>query len=140
MRLALFTLAACSLLMNAAHAQSRQEPAQSAYVSTQSACEPQRDFSYRASQVAALAAHGADLGTTAALLRHDGFREANPALRWASDRPAMLGATKMALAAGSLWLSHELYRRKHRRWAIASNLITTALITTVAVRNARKLP
>jgi hypothetical protein len=102
-------------------------------------CAQPRDFAYRLSQVSALAAHGADLGSTIAALSRDGFREANPALRWASDRPAMLGATKMTLAAGSLWLAHELHRRGHRRWAIVSNLATAALIGTVAARNAQKV-
>jgi hypothetical protein len=102
-------------------------------------CAQPRDVAYRLSQVSAIAAHGADLGTTIAALSQDGFREANPALRWASDRPAMLGATKMTLAAGSLWLAHELHRRGHRRWAIVSNLATAALIGTVAARNAQKV-
>jgi mRNA-degrading endonuclease toxin of MazEF toxin-antitoxin module len=111
----------------------------SAQTQTGQDCTQPRDFTYRLSQVSAIAAHGADLGTTIAALSQDGFREANPALRWASDRPAMLGATKMTLAAGSLWLAHELHRRGHRRWAIVSNLATAALIGTVAARNAQKV-
>jgi hypothetical protein len=130
MRVVAFSLLACSLFLNTASAQTQpgQDCAQSG-----------RDFAYRLSQVSAIAAHGADLGTTIAALSQDGFREANPALRWASDRPAMLGATKMTLAAGSLWLAHELHRRGHRRWAIVSNLATAALIGTVAARNAQKV-
>jgi hypothetical protein len=116
-----------AMLPATAHAQSGQD------------CAQPRDLTYRASQITALMAHGADLATTADGLSRDGFREANPALRWASDRPAVLGATKMALAAGSLWLAHELHRRGHRRWAIVSNLATAALIGTVAARNAQKV-
>jgi hypothetical protein len=131
------TLLAVVVLTATVSAAASAQDTQSAYDCTQSAAP--RDFTYRASQVAALGAHGADLGTTIAALSQDGFREANPALRWASDRPAMLGATKMTLAAGSLWLAHELHRRGHRRWAIVSNLATAALIGTVAARNAQKV-
>lgn len=113
-----------------ASAQSGQEPTQ---------CGPQRDPLYRVSQVSALIAHGMDLATTADAMSRPGYREANPALRWASDTPLALGATKMALAAGSLLIAHELHRSGHRRWAIAVNFITTGLITAVAVQNARKV-
>lgn len=118
-------------------AQRGHEPARSGQ-DTQSACVPPRDVAYRASQIAALMAHGMDLATTADALSRPGFHEANPALAWASDQPLALGATKMALAAGSLLIAHELHRSGHRHWAIVANIATTALITTVAIRNARQ--
>lgn len=90
---------------------------------------------FRASMVAAMAAHGADLATTEYCIGSTACREMNPfLLRF--HQPAAFGAAKMGIAAGQLWLvskMHELWPRA----ALFVNIVTTATFSVIAAHNAR---
>ena len=95
-----------------------------------------QDTLFRASLVAAVAAHGADLATTEYCLGAGKCREANPfLLRF--DQPAVFGAVKMGVAAVGLWGTAKLNDAGHKRWAVLVNLAQAGAFTAVAVHNAR---
>ena len=92
---------------------------------------------FRLSLVAAIAAHTADITTTAYCLGQGTCREANPALRWAEDKPVALGLTKGAMAGSLQLIPAYLARHGHEKWAIVFNVAQTVAFTGIAMRNAR---
>ena len=95
----------------------------------------QSDNVFRASLVAAVAAHGADLASTENCLGSGRCRELNP---WLArfDNPATFGAVKMGIAALSLWGTAKLHE-SHPKWAIAVNVAQAVGFSLVAAHNAR---
>ena len=106
-----------------------------------------QDRAFRASLVAAVAAHGADLATTEHLLgqsyrselqgRGGLYHETNLYLGHVSANPLAFGIVKMGTAAGGLWLIAKLHDAGHRRLAIALNLAQTVALTAAATHNYR---
>lgn len=95
---------------------------------------------FRLSTAAAITAHGMDLSTTAFCRGALTCVEANPALRWAQDKPIALGAAKMGLAA-ALQLFNLKYLHPHSpKAAFWFNVAQTCVFTAVAVRNTRQTP
>jgi hypothetical protein len=90
----------------------------------------------RASMVAAIAAQGADLSTTAYCLGAKTCHELNPALAWAQDKPIALGFAKMGIAAGLQVLTWKL-SKTHPRAAFWGNVAQCVVFSGIAVRNAR---
>ena len=90
----------------------------------------------RASMVAAIAAHGADLSTTAWCRGANTCHEQNPALRWAQHDPVALGFAKMGIAAGLQVVTYKL-AQSHPRWAFWSNVAQTVTFSWIAARNRR---
>jgi len=90
------------------------------------------------SMVTAIAAHGADLASTEHCLGANRCREMNP---WLArfDQPAIFGAAKMGIAAGSLW-GTSLLAREHPKLAVAVNLAMTGAFAGIAVHNAKVTP
>jgi len=93
------------------------------------------DSLFRASMVAAVAAHGADLATTEHCLGSGRCKEMNNFLA-RFDRPLTFGAVKMGLAAGQLWLVAH-FQPTHPKLAIVTNILTTVTFSYIAVHNAR---
>lgn len=93
---------------------------------------------YQWSLVAAGAVHVADLTVTQACLTRGTCREANPALRWASDSPAGLGLAKGALAGTVHLVIHRALWKKGHRWqAIVANVVVIGVTAGVTRRNTR---
>ena len=83
-----------------------------------------------------LAAEGADLSTTMYVIGARRGTEANPFFAPFVKRPALAGAAKMSLAAGTSWLllrTHE----KHPRLALIAALAGAAFYSGVAYHNAK---
>lgn len=99
--------------------------------------EAQSNRALRASFVAAVAAHTADITTTAYCLGARTCREANPALRWAESRPVALGLTKGAMAGALQLIPYHLQKRGHRKAAFWFNVGQAVGFTALAIRNAR---
>jgi len=93
------------------------------------------DRLFRVSMVAAMAAHGADLGSTEFCLGSGRCTESNPFLA-RFDQPAVFGAVKMSIAAAQLWGMAKLHET-HPKWATAINFGTAAVFTGIAIRNTR---
>ena len=94
---------------------------------------------FRWTTAGAIAAHGADLSTTAWCRGANTCHEANPALRWAEDSPMALGVTKMGVAAGLQLLNYRIWKT-HPKTALAINVGQMILFSAIAVRNTRTLP
>lgn len=95
------------------------------------------DRALRISFAAAITAHGLDVTTTAWCRAQGTCREANPALRWAADRPLTLGLAKMGTAAAMQLVPYHLARRGHLKAAFWFNVAQTCVFTSIAIRNAR---
>ena len=94
-----------------------------------------QDNAFRASLVAVVAAHGADLATTEHCLGSGRCRELNTfLLRF--DQPAVFGAVKMAVAGLSLWGTAKL-RESHPKLAIVVNVGMAGAFGAIAIHNAR---
>lgn len=106
-------------------------------VSAQDAERGPSDRALRISFAAAIAAHTADITTTAYCLGQRTCHEVNPALRWAERKPVALGLTKGAIAAGLQLIPYHLAKRGHRKAAFWVNVAQTCAFTSIAVRNAR---
>jgi hypothetical protein len=86
---------------------------------------------------------------TIALQAYDGYStltavhangvELNPVVGGITGHPAMFIAVKGASAALSIYASERLWKTGHRGQAIATLLVTNAVMTAVAVNNARVL-
>jgi hypothetical protein len=96
------------------------------------------DTALRVSFVTAIAAHTADITTTAYCLGARTCREVNPVMRWAERRPVALGLTKGALAGALQLVPYTLQKRGHRRAALWFNIGQTLAFTAVAVRNSQR--
>ena len=106
-----------------------------------------QDAAFRASLVAAVAAHGADLATTEHLLGRSSqatlsgqpapFYEANPYLGHFTANPLAFGLVKMGTAAGVLWLNAKLHDSGRRRLAIGLNVAQVVVLSAVAAHNYR---
>ena len=94
------------------------------------------DSVFRASLVAAIAAHGADLATTEFCLGAKRCMEQNKFLA-RFDQPAVFGAVKMGLAGLQLWGTAKLHER-NRTLAILVNIASTAVYTGIAIHNTRQ--
>ncbi len=97
----------------------------------------QSDRAFRLSFVGAIAAHTADITTTAYCLGQRTCHEVNPALKWAEHRPLALGLTKGATAGAMQLIPYWLDKKGHRRWAFVINVAQTVGFTALAIRNAR---
>ena len=95
------------------------------------------DIPFRISLVAAVAAHGADLATTEYCLGAGKCFEANPWLTRFSTQPGVFGATKMGIAALSLWGVAKLHE-SNRTLAIIVNFAVTGAFTAIAIHNTRE--
>jgi hypothetical protein len=95
------------------------------------------DIPFRISLVAAIAAHGADLATTEYCLGAKRCTEVNPWLTRFSTQPGVFGATKMGIAALSLWAVAKV-RESHRPLAIIINFGMAAGFTAIAIHNTRE--
>jgi hypothetical protein len=95
-----------------------------------------QDTAFRASMVAAIAAHGADLSSTEHCLGAGRCTELNP---WLArfDQPAVFGAAKMAVAGLSLWGTAKLKDAGHPKLAIAANVGQAIGFSLIAWHNAR---
>lgn len=106
-----------------------------------------QDRTFRASLVAAVAAHGMDLATSMDLIGQSRavermgqprrYREMNPYLGHASENPLVFGLVKMGTAAGSLWLTAKIHDAGHRKIAIVMNVAQTVALSAVAAHNYR---
>lgn len=94
-----------------------------------------QDTTFRASMVAAVAAHGADLASTEHCLGSGHCREMNPLLA-RFDQPAVFGAVKMGIVGAQLWALAKLHDRKPRL-ATAINLATAGVFAGVAIHNSQ---
>ena len=92
-----------------------------------------QDTAFRASMVAAVAAHGADLGSTMHCLGSGRCREMNPLLA-RFEQPAVFGAVKMSVVGLQLWALAKLHER-HPRWAIGLNLLSAGAFSAIAYHN-----
>ena len=91
---------------------------------------------FRASLVAAIAAHGSDLATTEYCLGAKTCHETNPfLLRF--DNPIAFGAVKMGSAGLALWVTAKVHDAHHERIALLMNMVTTVGLGMVAAHNAR---
>ena len=90
------------------------------------------DIPFRISLVAAVAAHGADLATTEFCL---GARKCTEA-RF-STQPGVFGATKMGIAALSLWGVAKIHE-SNRIVAIIVNVAMTGAFSAIAAHNTRE--
>jgi hypothetical protein len=95
------------------------------------------DIPFRISLVAAIAAHGADLATTEYCLGAGRCSEANPGLTRFSAQPGVFGATKMGIAALSLWAVAKCERATGRSPS-SSNFGMAAGFTAIAIHNTRE--
>jgi hypothetical protein len=95
------------------------------------------DIPFRISLVAAIAAHGADLATTEYCLGAKRCTEVNPWLTRFSTQPGVFGATKMGIAALSLWAVAKV-RESNRPLAIIINVGMAAGFTAIAIHNTRE--
>lgn len=95
-----------------------------------------QDKVFRASLVAAVAAHGADLASTENCLGAGSCHETNPFLLRFKN-PVAFGAVKMGTAGLALWVTAKVHDAHHERIAILMNLITTVGLSYVAGHNAR---
>ena len=95
-----------------------------------------QDRAFRASLVAAVAAHGADLAITENCLGRGACVEMNPLLA-RFDNPVTFGAVKMGTAALTLWLTAKIKDVGHPKIATWMNVITTGLLAGVAAHNQR---
>lgn len=102
--------------------------------------QAQTSPAFRLSTAAAITAHGMDLSTTAWCRGAGTCVEANPALRWAADKPVALGAAKMGLAAGLQLLNLKYIHPRSPRGAFWFNVAQTCVFTAIAVRNTRQAP
>ena len=95
-----------------------------------------QDRAFRASLVAAVAAHGADLATTEWCIGRGTCHESNP---WLArfDHPAAFGVAKMGTAAMTLWLTAKIKDAGHPKVATWMNVVTTGLLAGVAAHNSR---
>jgi len=95
-----------------------------------------QDTAFRVSLVAAIAAHGADLAGTEHCLGAGRCTELNP---WLArfNQPGMFGASKMAVAALSLWGTTKLKDAGHPKLAIAANVGQAISFSLIAWHNAR---
>jgi len=100
------------------------------------AAQTEHQTLFRASMVAAMAAHGSDLASTEHCLGAKTCLEQNKFLA-RFDQPAAFGAAKMGLAAVQLWLVAKFNDRGWTKAAIAVNLATTAAFTGIAIHNSR---
>lgn len=91
---------------------------------------------WRASFIAAIAAHGADLSTTAWCRGQNLCEEANPVLKWADDNPITLGFAKMGFAAAVQLIPYWIMRSGHRQTAIWINVGQVILFSAIAAHNA----
>lgn len=99
--------------------------------------QAQGNTALRASFVTAIAAHTADITTTAYCLGARSCREMNPALRWTESRPVVLGLAKGAMAGALQLIPYHLQKRGHRKAAFWFNVGQTIGFTALAIRNAR---
>jgi len=90
---------------------------------------------YKISLVLAIAAHGSDLASTEHCLGAGRCREMNP---WLArfDQPAVFGAAKMGVAAGSLWGVDRLHA-SHPRLATVATLVMAGSFAGIAIHNAQ---
>ena len=95
------------------------------------------DIPFRISLVAAVSAHGADLATTEYCLGAKRCTEINPWLTRFSTQPGVFGATKMGIAALSLWGVAKI-RESNRPLAIIVNFGMAAGFTAIAIHNSRQ--
>jgi hypothetical protein len=87
--------------------------------------------------LAALNAFDAYATTTAVA---DGrAREANPLLRGAAGKPAVMWAVKGSATGATIFLAERLWRKNRRVEAIAVMLISNGMMSAVAARNAAVL-
>ncbi len=94
-----------------------------------------QDTAFRASMVAAIAAHGADLATTENCLGAGRCTEMNQfLLRF--QQPGVFGAVKMGIAALQLWGVAKLHET-HPVIAQIANWSTAGIFAGIAVHNAR---
>jgi hypothetical protein len=93
------------------------------------------DTAFRASMVAAVVAHAADLSVTQRCLGSGRCREVNP---WLGrfQQPIPFAVAKMTVASLGLWASAKLHER-HPRWALALNIGVAGAYTAITVHNSR---
>jgi hypothetical protein len=84
------------------------------------------DTAFRASMVAAVVAHAADLSVTQRCLG-SGRR---------FQQPVPFAVAKMTVASLGLWASAKLHER-HPRWALALNIGVAGAYTAITVHNSR---
>ncbi len=100
-----------------------------------STARAQSQTAFRASLVAAVAAHGADLAATENCIGAGRCTELNPfLLRFA--QPGVFGAVKMGVAGLSLWATAKIYE-SHPTLAVWLNVAQCAGFSAIAIRNAR---
>lgn len=89
---------------------------------------------------AGIVVHACDLSTTSWALGKAGdqYREANPALRWASDDPVKLAIAKMGLAVAVSYGVIQLHK-EHPKWALAAAITQVVVVGYVAHRNAAQI-
>ena len=97
----------------------------------------QSETAFRASFVTAIAAHGADLSTTAWCRGANTCVEVNPVHRWAQNSPVKLGLSKMGIAGALQLAPYWLHRKGHKKAAFWFNVGQTVAFTGLAIRNAR---
>lgn len=88
-------------------------------------------------QIAVITAHAADLATTSWAIGHDPikFKESNPLLKWASDKPIKLALAKSILAIGVNYPLARILKKNHQKWFIAINIAQTIAIGYIAYKN-----
>ena len=97
------------------------------------------DTLFRASMVAVIAAHGADLASTEFCIGAGRCREMNGWLARFNE-PATFGAVKMGVAGASLWFTAKLRDAlpDGRKWiATVVNVGMAGTFTAIAVHNTR---
>lgn len=89
------------------------------------------------SQIAVITAHGADLATTSWAIGNDPikFKESNPLLRWASNKPIKLALAKSGFAIAVNYPLARILKKNHPKWFITINIVQTIFIGYVAYRN-----
>lgn len=92
-------------------------------------------FLLKLTMVSAIAAHGADLASTENCLGAGRCRELNP---WLArfEQPAIFGAAKMGVAAGSLWGTAK-FAESHPKLAVLANVAVSVTFSGIAIHNAR---
>lgn len=108
------------------------------FASSASAQTTKTDRIYNATLVYDFSWHVADIEVTRDCLNRGTCREANPVLRWAQDKPGVLGIAK-GVAAGTVHtlIHRKLWKRGHKWEAIAANAVVGGVTTYVTLRNMR---
>lgn len=93
------------------------------------------DTAFRASMVAAVVAHAADLAETQRCLGSGRCREVNP---WLArfESPSAFAVAQMGVVSAQLWALAKLHERKPKL-ATAINFATAGVFAGIAVHNAK---